>query len=136
MKEFRPEINRVQKITMDVFVLETDEELVLKTIEFTQLPDISIVGIDDHLPLHMDDILNNRSFELKNGLDVKFDYALVDVKPTNDRDEEMSVEIIKANLYDGYYCPVCKKQQKDTYKNRREGCYCERCGQKLAPFGG
>lgn len=33
--------------------------------------------------------------------------------------------------YEDYFCPVCKKQQKDTYKNRREGCYCERCGQKL-----
>lgn len=30
-----------------------------------------------------------------------------------------------------YYCPVCGKQQKISYKNRREGCFCERCGQKL-----
>lgn len=30
-----------------------------------------------------------------------------------------------------YYCPVCNKQQKDSFKNRREGCYCERCGQRL-----
>lgn len=30
-----------------------------------------------------------------------------------------------------YYCPVCNKQQKHTYKNRQEGCFCERCGQKL-----
>lgn len=30
-----------------------------------------------------------------------------------------------------YYCPVCNKQQKDSFKNRREGCFCERCGQRL-----
>lgn len=30
-----------------------------------------------------------------------------------------------------YWCPLCKKQQKATFKNRRKGCYCERCGQKL-----
>lgn len=33
--------------------------------------------------------------------------------------------------YKDYFCPVCKKQQKVTYKNKREGCYCERCGQKV-----
>lgn len=53
-----------------------------------------------------------------------------------ERDREKKVEIIKNNLYDKYYCPVCKKQQKDSYKNRQEGCFCERCGQRLAPFGG
>lgn len=30
-----------------------------------------------------------------------------------------------------YYCPVCHKQQKDSFKNCREGCFCERCGQRL-----
>ena len=30
-----------------------------------------------------------------------------------------------------WYCPTCGKQQKDTYKNTKEGCYCERCGQHL-----
>ena len=30
-----------------------------------------------------------------------------------------------------YYCPACNKQQKDSFKNRREGCFCERCGQRL-----
>ena len=35
-----------------------------------------------------------------------------------------------------YYCPVCRKQQKLTYKNMREGCYCERCGQLLEPTRG
>ncbi len=51
-----------------------------------------------------------------------------------ERDRKKKVEIINLNLYDKYYCPVCKKQQKDTYKNKREGCFCERCGQRLAPF--
>lgn len=31
-----------------------------------------------------------------------------------------------------FYCPVCNKQQKDTFKNSREGCFCERCGQRLS----
>ena len=30
-----------------------------------------------------------------------------------------------------FYCPVCGKQQKDSFKNAREDCYCERCGQRL-----
>lgn len=30
-----------------------------------------------------------------------------------------------------YYCPICNKQQKYSYKNIREGCFCERCGQRL-----
>lgn len=30
-----------------------------------------------------------------------------------------------------FYCPVCNKQQKDSFKNNREGCFCERCGQRL-----
>ncbi len=29
-----------------------------------------------------------------------------------------------------YFC-TCGKQQKDTFKNRKDGCYCERCGNKL-----
>lgn len=29
-----------------------------------------------------------------------------------------------------YFC-ICGKQQKDTFKNRKDGCYCERCGNKL-----
>lgn len=29
-----------------------------------------------------------------------------------------------------YFCE-CGKEQKNTFKNRREGCFCGRCGQKL-----
>lgn len=36
---------------------------------------------------------------------------------------------VKDNEY--YFCPVCKKQQKNSHKNRSKGCYCERCGQYL-----
>lgn len=32
---------------------------------------------------------------------------------------------------DRCYCPICGKQQKRTYKNVSQGCYCERCGQRL-----
>lgn len=35
-------------------------------------------------------------------------------------------------LRSDYYCPVCNKQQKDSFKNAREGCFCERCGQRLS----
>ena len=31
-----------------------------------------------------------------------------------------------------YYCPICNKQQKNSYKNCRDGCFCERCGQRLS----
>lgn len=34
-----------------------------------------------------------------------------------------------------YYCPTCGKQQKSTHKTLSYGCFCERCGQKLSPFG-
>ena len=33
-----------------------------------------------------------------------------------------------------YFCPVCKKQQKISWKNFDKGCYCERCGQMLKGF--
>lgn len=33
-----------------------------------------------------------------------------------------------------YFCPVCKKQQKFSWKNRDKGCFCERCGQMLKAF--
>lgn len=35
--------------------------------------------------------------------------------------------------YTDHYCPVCGKQQKNNYSDKRvnEGWYCEKCGQKL-----
>ena len=33
-----------------------------------------------------------------------------------------------------YFCPICGKQQKQSYKNFDKGCFCERCGQKLLPL--
>lgn len=36
------------------------------------------------------------------------------------------------DYYEDYFCPVCKKQQKNSRKNRYKGCFCERCGQKLS----
>ena len=56
------------------------------------------------------------------------------IKKLCERDTAKEVKIININYCDRYYCPTCGKQQKTSYKNRREGCYCERCGQKLAPF--
>lgn len=38
---------------------------------------------------------------------------------------------MRDGLYTNYYCPVCGKQQKRSWKNKKEGCYCERCGQRL-----
>ena len=40
---------------------------------------------------------------------------------------------VKSEMYhlDSYYCTCCSKQQKDTRKNKLNGCYCERCGNKL-----
>lgn len=53
--------------------------------------------------------------------------------------EDKGIDSVPAYKYsDGYetkyFCPTCKKQQKNSYKNREKGCYCERCGQKLLPF--
>lgn len=55
------------------------------------------------------------------------------IKKLCERDTAKKVKIV-SGYYDTYYCPICGKQQKTSYKNKREGCYCERCGQKLAPF--
>lgn len=56
------------------------------------------------------------------------------IKKLKERDSKKKVEIKISNGYERYYCPSCGKQQKVTYKNRHEGCFCERCGQRLAPF--
>ena len=44
-----------------------------------------------------------------------------------------AVEIVMAGQYcpPNYYCPICRKQQKSSFKNKKKGCYCERCGQAL-----
>ena len=49
---------------------------------------------------------------------------------------EVTIKIPGEYCPPDYYCPVCGKQQKNTFKNRREGCFCERCGQKLMKWGG
>ena len=41
------------------------------------------------------------------------------------------VKVVDRNFSKDCYCPVCGKQQKYNYKTRREGCFCERCGQRL-----
>ena len=43
------------------------------------------------------------------------------------------VKAVKRSEYfaPDYYCPNCGKQQKDSFKNKKKGCYCERCGQAL-----
>ena len=44
----------------------------------------------------------------------------------------IAVEVVSRGGYaPDYYCPICKKQQKDSHKNKTKGCYCERCGQAL-----
>lgn len=68
--------------------------------------------------------------ETKRGKDVSEEY----IKDLIDRDTPMRVTKGDRNgrLYKvAYYCPVCGKQQKDTSKNVKEGCFCERCGQRL-----
>lgn len=47
---------------------------------------------------------------------------------------EIEVKIKDRTYYRDYFCPKCGKQQKDSFKNREKGCFCERCGQKIAPF--
>lgn len=42
--------------------------------------------------------------------------------------------VVKKHEYSciDYFCPICSKQQKNTLKNMKKGCFCERCGQKLS----
>lgn len=48
------------------------------------------------------------------------------------RDEPIAVRVETYEYRPNkYFCPVCGKQQKQSHKNFREGCFCERCGQKL-----
>lgn len=50
-------------------------------------------------------------------------------------DTGISPKIVEREYYPPkYYCPICGKEQKSTFKTRREGCYCERCGTKLEAF--
>lgn len=45
------------------------------------------------------------------------------------------VRVVEREYYTPqYFCPVCSKQQKASWKNLKNGCYCERCGQKLEAF--
>ena len=46
------------------------------------------------------------------------------------------VPAVKVDWYGAnkYFCPACRKQQKETRKNYKSGCYCERCGQRLEAF--
>ena len=44
--------------------------------------------------------------------------------------------VVTTQSFSGYsaiefHCPVCDKRQNNTRRNRREGCFCERCGQRL-----
>lgn len=34
-------------------------------------------------------------------------------------------------LRSDYSCPVCGVEIRETFRRRREGCYCEKCGQRL-----
>jgi predicted SprT family Zn-dependent metalloprotease len=57
-----------------------------------------------------------------------------ELKMISERFEAKKVVVVKQPPYhyppEQYFCE-CGKQQKDTRKNRRDGCFCERCGQKL-----
>ena len=47
------------------------------------------------------------------------------IKKLYERDAAKKVKIVSGYCcYDKYYCPSCWKQQKSSYKNRLEGCYC------------
>ena len=43
-----------------------------------------------------------------------------------------NVVVKDRHYYNEYFCPICSKQQKNTHKNMKKGCFCERCGQKLS----
>lgn len=50
-------------------------------------------------------------------------------------DRNIAVDIcVNSGEYvtDRYFCPRCSKKQKQSRKNMKKGCFCERCGQKLS----
>ena len=59
--------------------------------------------------------------------------ALNDIPATMPkRDYEMEVdERYSPWGYNGMYCPMCGKQQKERHRGTKKPWYCERCGQKL-----
>lgn len=75
---------------------------------------------------------NNEFFEPYTTIIVKTEEDMKFIEEAVEKQKEKKV-IVKDYIigYPDYYCPICRKQQKDTNKNKTKGCYCERCGQKL-----
>ena len=84
MKEIIPQIDRCVEISMRVMVVNKEGNFVPKILTFTELSQVSIDGVNDHIMCHMDDILNNRSFVLENGSTIQFDRAKVEVESLDD----------------------------------------------------
>ena len=67
---------------------------------------------------------------------VQVDNPITPIEPRPWHERDIPVRVIKTErkgrLYKtAYWCPVCGKAQRDTSKNAKHGCYCERCGQHL-----
>lgn len=84
MMKIMPQIDRVQKISMKVLVVDAEGNLVCKTLNFNQLPGVCMDFLEFNIFDHMDDILNHRSFNIPNKVTIKFDSALVDVEGIDD----------------------------------------------------
>ena len=67
---------------------------------------------------------------IENKINLKTDILVI-----LDRNEPVAVRVETYEYRTNkYFCPVCGKQQKQSFKNFDKGCFCERCGQKLLPL--
>ena len=81
-------IDRCMKVSMDLLIVDTEnQELIPKTINFTELSGISIQSVNDHIVIHVDDIVNDRSFSIE-GATISFEKSLVTANDTLDMDED------------------------------------------------
>lgn len=97
----------------------------------TELKATNILKGDNELMLFDALTGETKTYESLNDMNkAVYDANLVAIKALEKRISK-PVLVKDKTYYKDYFCPVCKKQQKDTRKNKREGCYCERCGQKV-----
>lgn len=75
-----PQIDRVTKISMEVFIVDAEENVAVKTLTFNQLPGVRMNFTNFNIFDHMDDISNNISFNMPNKTTIEFDSALVEVE--------------------------------------------------------
>lgn len=79
-KEFTQKIDRLTGMSIDLFIVNNENNIVKKTIRITNIKDPSIdMKISEHILTHLDDILNNKGFDCPHGMNIKIDSARIEV---------------------------------------------------------